>query len=323
MNDPALSDDVLKAVGGALISLAARLDAVIIVPCGAQSREPLVDEATNLDRLARGFRLLGDLAGERDERLLFRSVTPANSLGRCSTGGPQSAGLVLDVSHIVAGEIDEIAFARDFIDRARPSARRRARRDQPQPGARSRGFRRSHPHPLRKRLNRPLRPGAGYPRCSRSRPRSRRRAGRRTGRGFPRLTSMPARNPANKERFMPATRTVVIAGAGSERGIGRETALHLAAAGFAVAVLDIERGHLDRDRHRRGRGAQAPPAADRAAPAGEAGASFGGHVHDNAFWMFRGLLGLYTRGAFQVYTVAQTIMSVVALVLVLGAGAAR
>jgi 2-hydroxycyclohexanecarboxyl-CoA dehydrogenase len=39
---------------------------------------------------------------------------------------------------------------------------------------------------------------------------------------------------------MSATRTAVITGAGSERGIGREAALHLAAAGFAVAVLDID-----------------------------------------------------------------------------------
>ncbi|MDR7304139.1 SDR family NAD(P)-dependent oxidoreductase [Haloactinomyces albus] len=35
-------------------------------------------------------------------------------------------------------------------------------------------------------------------------------------------------------------RTAVITGAGSERGIGRETARHLAAAGFDIAVLDID-----------------------------------------------------------------------------------
>ncbi|MBK0868249.1 gluconate permease [Saccharopolyspora sp. HNM0986] len=51
--------------------------------------------------------------------------------------------------------------------------------------------------------------------------------------------------------------------------------------------------------------------------AAAAGASFGGHVSDNTFWMFRTLLSLSTRGAFQVYTVAQSIMSVVALALVL------
>ncbi|MBA8826287.1 H+/gluconate symporter-like permease [Saccharopolyspora lacisalsi] len=54
--------------------------------------------------------------------------------------------------------------------------------------------------------------------------------------------------------------------------------------------------------------------------AAAAGASFGGHVSDNTFWMFRTLLGLSTRGAFQVYTVSQSIMSVVALVVVLGLG---
>jgi GntP family gluconate:H+ symporter len=54
--------------------------------------------------------------------------------------------------------------------------------------------------------------------------------------------------------------------------------------------------------------------------AAAAGASFGGHVSDNTFWMFRTLLGLSTRGAFKVYTLPQSIMSLVALVLVLGAG---
>ncbi|GAB2737017.1 SLC13 family permease [Salinifilum aidingensis] len=49
-----------------------------------------------------------------------------------------------------------------------------------------------------------------------------------------------------------------------------------------------------------------------------AGASFGGHVSDNTFWMFRALLGLSTRGAFQIYTLSQSIMSVVGLAVVLG-----
>ena len=57
------------------------------------------------------------------------------------------------------------------------------------------------------------------------------------------------------------------------------------------------------------------------AMAAGAGAAFGGHVSDNSFWMFRSLLGLSTRGTFQVYTVAQSILSVVTLALVLGASA--
>ncbi len=49
-----------------------------------------------------------------------------------------------------------------------------------------------------------------------------------------------------------------------------------------------------------------------------AGASFGGNLSDNAFWMFRSLLGLTTRGTLKAYTLAQSLMSVVTLLLVLG-----
>lgn len=55
--------------------------------------------------------------------------------------------------------------------------------------------------------------------------------------------------------------------------------------------------------------------------AAAAGACFGGNVSDNTFWMFKTLLGLTTRGAFQVYTVAQSILSFVALGMVLAASA--
>lgn len=43
------------------------------------------------------------------------------------------------------------------------------------------------------------------------------------------------------------------------------------------------------------------------------GAGFGGHVTDNTFWIFKQMLGLTTRGALQVYTVAQSTMSVIGL----------
>lgn len=42
------------------------------------------------------------------------------------------------------------------------------------------------------------------------------------------------------------SRTAVITGAGSERGIGREAARQLAAAGFAIAVLDIDEASAKR-----------------------------------------------------------------------------
>ncbi len=54
--------------------------------------------------------------------------------------------------------------------------------------------------------------------------------------------------------------------------------------------------------------------------AAASGAAFGGHVTDNTFWIFKTLLGLSVRGTFQVYTVAQGLLSFVGLgaVLVLG-----
>lgn len=49
--------------------------------------------------------------------------------------------------------------------------------------------------------------------------------------------------------------------------------------------------------------------------AAASGAAFGGNVTDNTFWIFKQMLGLTTRGAFQVYTVAQSIMAVVGLAM--------
>jgi H+/gluconate symporter-like permease len=51
--------------------------------------------------------------------------------------------------------------------------------------------------------------------------------------------------------------------------------------------------------------------------AAASGAAFGGHVTDNTFWIFKTLLGLSVRGSFQVYTVAQAILSFVGLAAVL------
>lgn len=49
--------------------------------------------------------------------------------------------------------------------------------------------------------------------------------------------------------------------------------------------------------------------------AAASGAAFGGNVTDNTFWIFKQMLGLTTRGAFQVYTLAQSIMAFVGLAM--------
>jgi H+/gluconate symporter-like permease len=51
--------------------------------------------------------------------------------------------------------------------------------------------------------------------------------------------------------------------------------------------------------------------------AAASGAAFGGQVTDNTFWIFKTMLGLTVRGAFQVYTVAQGLLSFVGLAGVL------
>ena len=48
-----------------------------------------------------------------------------------------------------------------------------------------------------------------------------------------------------------------------------------------------------------------------------AGGCFGGQFSDNAFWMLRSLFGLSTRGTLKTYTLAQSMLSVITLVIVL------
>ena len=110
--------------GRRLVGLAERLGAAMIVPCGAQGREPFTDERTDLDRLGAGLRALGEIAGERGVRLLveglhhFRFCHTADRAAALLERVPHDvAGLVYDVSHAVAGGVDEVALARDFAER--------------------------------------------------------------------------------------------------------------------------------------------------------------------------------------------------------------
>lgn len=123
-NDPELAERDLLDAGRRLVGLAARLGAALIVPCGAQVREPLTGELADLDRLGRGLRGLGEIAGERGVRLLveglhhFRFCHTAERAAALLERVPgESAGLVFDISHVVAGGIDEVALARELADR--------------------------------------------------------------------------------------------------------------------------------------------------------------------------------------------------------------
>lgn len=124
LNDTALDDEALIDTGAGLASLAARLGAAMIVPCGAPSRTPFADESIDLDRTARRLRTLSAVAADFGVRLLVeglhhhRFCHSADRLRALLDLVPaEVAGLVFDVSHVVAGEIDEVSLARELADR--------------------------------------------------------------------------------------------------------------------------------------------------------------------------------------------------------------
>ncbi|WP_460958771.1 sugar phosphate isomerase/epimerase family protein [Parasphingorhabdus pacifica] len=124
LNDPALDDEVLVREGKGLVALAARLEAALIVPCGAPSWTPFVDESVDLTRLARRLRTLSAVAADSGVRLLVeglhhhRFCHSAERLRALLDLVPaDAAGLVFDVSHVAAGEIDETALARELAGR--------------------------------------------------------------------------------------------------------------------------------------------------------------------------------------------------------------
>ncbi|MGJ7909047.1 sugar phosphate isomerase/epimerase family protein [Actinopolyspora sp. H202] len=124
LNDPELDRETLASRGAELAAHAAQLGADLIVPCGAPSRSPFVDETADLARTAGGLRLLSSVTSEHGVRLLVeaphhhRFCHSADRV-RALLGmvSPEVAGVVYDVSHVVAGGIDEAEFAAEFADR--------------------------------------------------------------------------------------------------------------------------------------------------------------------------------------------------------------
>lgn len=124
LNDPDLDQDTLAFHGAELASDAARLGAALIVPCGAPSRAPFVDETADLARTADGLRLLSSVAAEHGVRLLVEAPhhhrfchSAERVRGLLGLVPAEVAGVVYDISHVVAGGIDEAEFAAEFADR--------------------------------------------------------------------------------------------------------------------------------------------------------------------------------------------------------------
>jgi sugar phosphate isomerase/epimerase len=124
LNDPQLSAEALSQTARPLIDLAAETGGALIVPCGASSWDPFVDEETDLNQIVENLRLIASLAAQRSVRLLVEvlhhrryvhDVERAEKvLSRCSA---DVFGLLFDVSHIVASQDDPVAWAASRVDR--------------------------------------------------------------------------------------------------------------------------------------------------------------------------------------------------------------
>lgn len=118
-NDPALSAADLAEVARPLIRLAAASGGALIVPAGRASWEPFVGVEEDLACLVANLELLAALCVEQDVRLLVEvlhhrrfvhSVERAQAV--LDALGQETAGLLFDVSHIVASAEDPVAWLR-------------------------------------------------------------------------------------------------------------------------------------------------------------------------------------------------------------------
>lgn len=124
LNDPALTAEELTSVIVPLADFAAALGAVLIVPAGRADHAPFVGHEPDLDRIAENLALISGLCAERGVRLLVevlhhrRYVHTVADAGAILDRCPASlAGVLFDVSHVVASDEDPLAWARSLGDR--------------------------------------------------------------------------------------------------------------------------------------------------------------------------------------------------------------
>lgn len=124
LSEPELDEVVLAATVTRLCLLAATFEAALIVPCGAASTEPLRGLEDDLRLVAHRLRLISDIARLHGVRLLveaphlFRlcnTIDRADALLELVDGSV--AGLVFDVSHVVASRASPADWARKIVDR--------------------------------------------------------------------------------------------------------------------------------------------------------------------------------------------------------------
>lgn len=126
LNDPALSDEAIRATAAPLIALSVATGADLILPAGGQSHEPFVSEDADHALIVARLRMLSELAAQSGVRLLVevlhhrRFAWTAKRADRILDELDDDViGLLLDTSHVVASDEDVVAWAAKHAARVR------------------------------------------------------------------------------------------------------------------------------------------------------------------------------------------------------------
>lgn len=123
LNDPELSDVTLSELFGRFVSLARRLQAAIVIPNGAQSALPFVDHDSDVLLSATRISNLADQGAAEGVDVwveaphFFRFINSISRTAELEAKLPREVGLVLDLSHVTAGQESTLDYVKLFSNR--------------------------------------------------------------------------------------------------------------------------------------------------------------------------------------------------------------
>lgn len=124
LNDPDLDESRLGHTVDGLAALAAACGGALIVPAGRADRAPFVSARKDMALIASRLRCLARICERHGVRLLVEALHHRRFLHTIAAAdelldhcGPDTVGLVLDVSHVVAGGEDPTPWVRRRADR--------------------------------------------------------------------------------------------------------------------------------------------------------------------------------------------------------------
>lgn len=124
LNDPALDEGRLEETLEGLAALAAACGGALIVPAGRADHRPVRDHAADVALIAERLDRAAEICGRHGVRLLVEVLHHRRYLHTIAAAeelldrvGPDSIGLLLDVSHVVAGGEDPVGWVPRVADR--------------------------------------------------------------------------------------------------------------------------------------------------------------------------------------------------------------